>query len=159
MNAMASQITGVSIVYSAVYSGADQRKWSASLASVREIHRWPVNSPHKGSVTRKMFPFDDIIMFKIQLGYILALDIFYMHVVSAVPNFGSVFLIIWPTNSKYKSLFSLIRVLQYNFECIPPVKIPTKLESTTVQVVPYIIVIIDSSWHARFTMELWLCIL
>ena len=26
------------------------------------IHRWPVNSPHKGSVTRKMFSFDDVIM-------------------------------------------------------------------------------------------------
>ena len=26
------------------------------------IHRWPVNSPHKWSVTRKMFPFDDFIM-------------------------------------------------------------------------------------------------
>ena len=34
----------------------------ASLAFVRGIHQWPVNSPHKGSVTRKMFPFDDVIM-------------------------------------------------------------------------------------------------
>ena len=34
----------------------------ASLAFVWEIHRWPVNSPHKGPVTRKMFPFDDVIM-------------------------------------------------------------------------------------------------
>ena len=64
MSAMASQITGVSIVCSAVCSGADQRKIQspASLASVRWIHRWPVDSPHKGPVTRKMFPFDDIIM-------------------------------------------------------------------------------------------------
>ena len=62
--AMASQITGVSIVYSTVCSGANQRKHqsSASLAFVRGIHRWPVNSPHKGPVTRKMFPFDDVIM-------------------------------------------------------------------------------------------------
>ena len=37
-------------------------KASASLAFVREIHRRPVNSPHKGPVTRKMFPFDDVIM-------------------------------------------------------------------------------------------------
>ena len=29
---------------------------------VRGIHRWPVNSPHKGPVTRKLFPFDDVIM-------------------------------------------------------------------------------------------------
>ena len=28
----------------------------------RLFRRWPVNSPHKGSVTRKMFPFDDVIM-------------------------------------------------------------------------------------------------
>ena len=45
--------------------GADQRKHqsSASLAFVRGIHRRPVNSPHKGPVTRKMFPFDDVIMY------------------------------------------------------------------------------------------------
>ena len=35
---------------------------SASLAFVRGIHRGPVNSPHKWAVTRKMFPFDDVIM-------------------------------------------------------------------------------------------------
>ena len=35
---------------------------SASLASVRGIHRSSVNSPHKGPVTRKMFPSDDVIM-------------------------------------------------------------------------------------------------
>ena len=64
MGAMASQITNLTIVYSTVYSGADQRKHqsSASLAFVRGIHRGPVNSPHKGSVTRKMFPVDDVIM-------------------------------------------------------------------------------------------------
>ena len=64
MGAIASQITSLTIVYSAVYSGADQRKHksSASLAFVRGIHRWPVNSPHKGPVRRKMFPFDDVIM-------------------------------------------------------------------------------------------------
>ena len=43
---------------------ADQNKHqsSTSLACVREIHRWPVNFPHKGSVTRKMFSFDGVIM-------------------------------------------------------------------------------------------------
>ena len=35
---------------------------SASLAFARGIHRSPVNSPHKWPVTRKMFPFDDVIM-------------------------------------------------------------------------------------------------
>ena len=64
MGVTASQITHVSIVYSTVCSNADQRKHqtSASLAFGR-IHRWPVNSPHNGPVTRKMFPFDDVIMF------------------------------------------------------------------------------------------------
>ena len=63
MSAMVSQLTGVSIVCSTVDSGADERKHqsSASLAFVRGIHRWPVNSPHKGPVTCKMFPFDDVI--------------------------------------------------------------------------------------------------
>ena len=64
ISVMVTQITSLTIVYSTVYSGADQRKYqsSASLAFVRGIHRWAVNSPHKGPVTRKMFPFDDVIM-------------------------------------------------------------------------------------------------
>ena len=64
MSAMASQITSLTIVYSTLYSGADQRKHqsSAPLAFVRGIHRWPANSQHKGPVMRKMFPFDDVIM-------------------------------------------------------------------------------------------------
>ena len=59
MGAMASQITTLTIVYS------DQIKHQsyASMAFVRRIHRWPVNSPHKCPVTRKMFPFDDVIMY------------------------------------------------------------------------------------------------
>ena len=69
MDPMASQITSITIVYLTVYSGADQRKHqsSASLAFVREIHRWSVNSPQKGPVTRKMFPFDDVIMPRVYL--------------------------------------------------------------------------------------------
>ena len=64
MNTVASQITSLTIVYSTIYSGADQRKHqsSPSLALVWGIHRGPVNSPHRGPVTRKMFPFDDVIM-------------------------------------------------------------------------------------------------
>ena len=60
MSVMVSQITSLTIVYSTLYSGTDES--SASLAFVRGIHRWPVNSPHKGPVTWKMFPFDDLIM-------------------------------------------------------------------------------------------------
>ena len=64
MGTITSQITSLTIVYSTVYSDADQRKHqsSASLAFVRGIHRGPVNSPHKWPVTRKMFPFDDVII-------------------------------------------------------------------------------------------------
>ena len=49
MGTIASQITSITIVYSTVYSDADQRKYqsSASLAFVRGIHRGPVNSMHK----------------------------------------------------------------------------------------------------------------
>ena len=64
MGLMESQITSLTIVYSTVYSGADQRKHqiSASLAFVRGMHRSPVNSPHKGPVMRKMFPCDDVMV-------------------------------------------------------------------------------------------------
>ena len=70
MSLTASQITSPMLVYSTVYSDADQRKHqsSASLAFVRGIHRGPVNSPRKGPVTRKMFPFDDVIMLKTTIG-------------------------------------------------------------------------------------------
>ena len=65
MSAMASQITSLTIIYSIVYSGTDEREHqsSASLAFVRGIHRSPVNFPHKWPVTHKLFLFDDFIMF------------------------------------------------------------------------------------------------
>ena len=64
IGAIASQITSLTIVYSAVYSGTDQSKHqsSASLAFVWGSHRGPVNSPHKWPVTRKILPFHDVIM-------------------------------------------------------------------------------------------------
>ena len=64
MSVMASQITSLAIVYSTVYSGTDERKHqrTASLAFVRGIQQWPVNSPHKSSVTQKKFLFDHVIM-------------------------------------------------------------------------------------------------
>ena len=61
---IASQITSLTIVYSIVYSDADQRKHrsSASLVFVWGIQRGRVNSPHKWPVTCRIFPFDDVIM-------------------------------------------------------------------------------------------------
>ena len=37
---------------------------SKKTSKLRVTGRWPVNSPHKWPVTRKMFPFDDVIMNK-----------------------------------------------------------------------------------------------
>ena len=78
MGEIASQITSLTIVYSTVYSDADQRKHqsSASLAFVWGIHRGPVNSPHKWPVTRKMFPFDDVII------WLLIFELMYDTIVS-----------------------------------------------------------------------------
>ena len=74
MSARASQITSLTIVYSTVGSRADQRKHqsSASLAFVRGIYRWQVNSPHTRPVTRKMFSFGDVIMMNPTVSLIVA---------------------------------------------------------------------------------------
>ena len=69
MSSLASQITSLTVAYSTVYSRADLKHQSASLAFVWGIHWGPVNSPHKWPVTRKMLPFDDVIMFVVT-GYI-----------------------------------------------------------------------------------------
>ena len=74
MDTIASQITSLAIVYSIVYSSAVQRKHqsSASLAFVWGIHRSPVNSPHKGPVTRKMHLMTSSCKTKIQMCLIWA---------------------------------------------------------------------------------------
>ena len=66
MSTMAPQSTTVSIVYSIICSGTHLDQSSASLAFVRGIHWWPVDSPHRGLVMQKMLPFDDVIMSKSQ---------------------------------------------------------------------------------------------
>ena len=86
MSAMASQITSLLIIYSTVCSGTDHREHqsSVSLAFVREIHRWTVNSPHKGPVMRKMFPFDDMLMW-------LAMSYYVLVQMSCTPTFQGCF--------------------------------------------------------------------
>ena len=95
MGAIASPITSLTIVYSTVYSGADQRKhqssaslvfvWGTHRGPVNSQHKWPVNSQHKGPVTRKMFPFDDvIILWRYDWSYILHFDGI---VVTSIPDF------------------------------------------------------------------------
>ena len=67
MGAIASQITSLTIVYSTVYSKKTSKLRVTGMAFVRGIHRRPVNSQHKWQVTRKMFPFDDVIMWRLLL--------------------------------------------------------------------------------------------
>ena len=72
LSMMATEITGVLIVCSTVYSGTNQRKHqsfnqrkhqsSASLAFVMGIHQWPMDYPQKGPIMWQMFPFDDVSM-------------------------------------------------------------------------------------------------
>ena len=92
-----SEITSRTIVYSIIHSGAYQRKHhsSASLAFVRGFHRSPVNYPHIGPITRKMFPFDDVIMITWDNADILPVG-------SLGPDFSEIF---------YRTLESF---LQYN---------------------------------------------
>ena len=67
MVSMASQIACLTIVYPTVYSiEIKKNQRSASLAYVRGIHRWPVNSQHNWPVTQKMFPFGDVIMGRVR---------------------------------------------------------------------------------------------
>ena len=68
MGVIAYQITSLTIVYSSVYSDADQRKRHQSSAAL--------NSPHKWPVTRKMFPFDDVIMIVDHFCKIFSCDVF-----------------------------------------------------------------------------------
>ena len=77
MDTMPSQITNLTIVYSAVYSGLGKKNQSsAPLAFLRGIHRGKVNSPHKWPVTRKMFPVYDVIMAYMENGSTKYLDQF-----------------------------------------------------------------------------------
>ena len=77
MGSMASLITSITSVYSTIHSCADKtkRQSSALLAFVRGIHRRPGNSPRKWPVTRKMFPFDDVIMYT-EIIFLSALIVF-----------------------------------------------------------------------------------
>ena len=89
MGAISSQNTSLTIVYPTVYSGRSKKKnqISASLAFVWGIHRSPANSPHKGPVTQKLFPFDDVIM--IQTGYLRCWPVIWMSLYSLSNNTSS----------------------------------------------------------------------
>ena len=59
MSEMASQITSFTIIYSTVYSGTYKKNWKLCVVFARGIYWW-----HSGPVTRKMSPFDGVIMHK-----------------------------------------------------------------------------------------------
>ena len=63
MGAMVSQITSLAIVYSTVYSGIDKKKSKLRVTGLC-AGNLPVTGefPHEWPVTRKIFPFDDVIM-------------------------------------------------------------------------------------------------
>ena len=107
MGVMASQITAVSIVYATVCSGTDQRKHQRSgpLAFVRGIHRWPVNSLHKGSVTWKMFPFAVVMTWYCPILELLSHEAFaYPVIVLGMPKVGS-----WDT-AVFQELSSVLKI-------------------------------------------------
>ena len=64
MNAMWHKIPSLSTACLTTYEGPTSKKHQSPRywPFVRVIHRWPVNSPHKGPVTRKKLPFYDVIM-------------------------------------------------------------------------------------------------
>ena len=64
MSVMVSEITSLTIVYSIVYSGIDERKTSKLRISGLCVGNSPVTGwfRHKGPVTWKMFPFDNVII-------------------------------------------------------------------------------------------------
>ena len=70
MSVISSQITSVSVVYWTVCWGADQIKhqWLRVTGLCEGNSPGRMNSPHKGPVTRKIFPFDDVIMWIITTG-------------------------------------------------------------------------------------------
>ena len=130
MDTIASQITSLAIVYSTVSSGAYQRKHqsSASLAFVRGIHWGPVNYPHKWPVTRKMFPFDDVIM-QWGLGH-QSLSTSALHLVKSVYVVIFLILSVIPSTSswwnQYTSIWRLFffteqaKLNSYRIECTIP---------------------------------------
>ena len=116
---MASQITSLTIVYSTVYSDADQRKHqsSASLAFVWGIHRGPENSPHKWPVTRKIFPFDDVIMIWHKYGKYRIILRVKAHFVDSYENMASLYIHIYEIYV-YISEMELWMILSHTFKLL-----------------------------------------
>ena len=114
MSAMESQITSLTIAYSSVYS---RRRWKKTsklriTGLVRGIDRWPVNSPHKGPVTRKVFPFEDVIM----LWELEVWSMFYLSHCTVVFDRASLY---WTTLERHPTIFiKLLNCVRWEFSYI-----------------------------------------
>ena len=65
MGAIAPQITGISIgLLNRFFRLRPKKTWKFCVTGLCDGNSpvWPMNSPHKRPVMRKMFPFDDVIM-------------------------------------------------------------------------------------------------
>ena len=62
MGAMVSLLTSLTIVYSTLYSGADERKHQSSASLVFLSEFTVTGEFHKGPIMQKMLPFDDVII-------------------------------------------------------------------------------------------------
>ena len=103
MGAMAAQITSLTTVYIRAQVKVNIKAF-ASLAFVWGIHRGPVNSPHKWPVTRKMFPFDDVMMQMSRILYIIAHKICLL------------FYMVFPLQRKRRNLNNIFVVGTFHFE-------------------------------------------
>ena len=117
MGTVASQVTSLTIIYTTVYSDADQSKHqsSPSLAFVWGIHRWPVNSPHKWPVTRKMFPFDNVIMLSTLLGPFQYENII-LPIINIIRSHDCLLFIMEVPNTHGKTVFRLKRLRCLNIK-------------------------------------------
>ena len=119
MGTIASEITSLTIVYSTVYSVADQSKpqSSSSLAFMQGIHRRPVNYPHKRPVTWKMFPFHDVIMLANKRAYVAS---GWSHIITKSPSISSHLLPYRDCDDPVDDVFLLMTSLLGNIVRITP---------------------------------------
>ena len=129
MGTMASPSTSITIVYSSVYSGADQIKHqsSVSLAFVRGIHRWQVNSPHKGPVTRKMLPFDGVMECQFSYDSLCSGDAIWRHMTRHQMGTFSTLLTLCAGNSPVTSEFPSQRPVTRSFDVFFNIRLNKRL--------------------------------
>ena len=109
MGTMTSQITSLKIVYSVVIQAQIKE-------NINALHHWPlcgeltgVNSPHKGPVTRKMFPFDDVIMIHLYR-YVISFHFNLWHIINNIMTVSYVIMCLIAL-VKYKYVFHIANIM------------------------------------------------